>query len=203
MEPYLAASERNAIAAFADTAASELNAEIAKMGANICDPQHGIAYRIKSEDSIRRKLQGRKSTVSAPMELCDIVGIRVLCTCRNQVGAALEAVKSWEVRMELGRKSQKEYLQSAGEAGYSATHIHFLLQNERRLSLPKPVTVEVQVTTWLQHLHGMITHEMWYKRGDSEKTRPIKSKLERFAEQIMELEDEVSELLMPEGNSAR
>lgn len=127
------------------------------------NPIESIHTRIKSEESIVRKLKSRNLEVSIPsMEknLFDIAGVRIVCSFQEDIYTLAHTfLKQDDVRLI----QMKDYIQNPKPNGYRSLHliveIPIFLADEKRW-----VKVEVQFRTIAMDFWASLEHKLRYKK---------------------------------------
>ncbi len=127
------------------------------------NPIESIHTRIKSEESIVRKLKTRNLEVSiASMEenLFDIAGVRIVCSFQEDIYTLAHTfLKQDDVKLI----QMKDYIQNPKANGYRSLHliveIPIFLANEK-----KWVKVEVQFRTIAMDFWASLEHKLRYKK---------------------------------------
>lgn len=153
--------QRSAIEALASRLACELRGALADVPV---DTQHGVSYRVKLDSAIERKAERKR--LSSWRELNDLIGLRVVVLRLDAIPRARDAVLRWAHASHLTVAAEDDRFTHPGLGGYRALHID-LLGCGPGLHDGQAVGIEVQITTWLQHLHAMISHAAYYVEGHS------------------------------------
>ena len=114
-----------------------------------------IDFRIKSTESIACKLKkkGHAATVeNAERYLNDLAGIRVVCSCEEEVYKLGEYLCAREDLVVLRRK---DYIKNPKENGYQSLHLILEVQG---------ICVEIQIRTKAMHSWAQIDHKRFYKK---------------------------------------
>lgn len=128
------------------------------------NPIENIKTRIKSPESIRRKL-ARKGvtplTLAAIEEnLNDVAGIRVICSFIDDIYMLAECLTSQD---DITLLEYKDYIRNPKENGYRSLHliveVPIFLQNEKR-----NMKVEVQLRTIAMEFWANLEHRLRYKK---------------------------------------
>ena len=142
-------------AEFAHQAASGLSAMLCGLETNLIPEHGGICWRIKTPDAIAAKVRAR------PVN--DFIGIRVLVRHSGILADALQRIAAWAPQYCLEEKLSQDKYATPARGGYRAFHVDYEFYHDNRWGLPKEVTVELQLTTWMQNLHSEISHRLLYK----------------------------------------
>lgn len=162
----------------------------ARFGVNrspMVDPHHGIAWRIKSESAVQAKLR-RRGGMGA---INDFIGIRILATHIGLLEKVEQKLSQWESDVGLQRLMRKSLFETPDESGYRAIHLDYRLVAPSTFGLPPTATVEVQLTTWLQHLHGSQSHSLFYKTTGSDRLMAAAA-LRAMSDQLHEVDKEIA-----------
>lgn len=127
------------------------------------NPIEAIDTRIKSEDSIVRKLKKRSLplTLEAMEEnITDIAGIRIVCSFQEDIySLAHTFLKQDDVKLIL----MKDYIQNPKSNGYRS--LHFIVEVPIFLADEKKwVKVEVQFRTIAMDFWASLEHKLRYKK---------------------------------------
>jgi putative GTP pyrophosphokinase len=128
---------------------------------------HSVEFRVKSEESIQRKLLLKPDRYGRLEELHDLLGIRVTTYFLNDVKKAAEAVES-EFMVDKANSVNKLAAAAPDRFGYAA--IHYVAElGESRTGLPEysafaGQVFELQVRSILQHAWAEMQHDLGYKQ---------------------------------------
>jgi ppGpp synthetase/RelA/SpoT-type nucleotidyltranferase len=147
-------------------------------------PQHGLSYRVKLDSAIARKTE--RKNLSSWMDLNDLIGLRVIVRSMDAIPRAREAVIRWAHASHLTVIDEDDRFTSPGLGGYRAVHLD-LLGAAPDVGGGQPLGIEVQITTWLQHFHGMLSHDRYYV-GDHPRASSDLAWLERLSRLIHRLD---------------
>lgn len=127
------------------------------------NPINSIKTRLKRLPSIVEKLERLNLPMSletVERELCDIAGVRVICTFLDDVYTLAEAILKQD-DVTLIRK--KDYIKNPKGNGYRSLHlivgIPIFLAKEKRM-----MKVEVQLRTIAMDCWASLEHQMRYKK---------------------------------------
>ena len=157
-------------------------------------PIHHIEYRIKSLDSIEKKLKRRGYELTIDniyAHIQDVAGIRVICNYLDDIyylRSLLTRSESYHVIRE------SDYIKEPKPSGYRSLHliisVPIFLQNEKR-----NVKVEVQLRTIAMEFWANLEHQMRYKKELSpELLEKISTELGACAETSAELDLRMQEI---------
>ena len=126
------------------------------------NPIEGIKTRVKSYDSILRKI--RRKNIPMTMEgieenIRDIAGVRVICSFPDDI---YELAESFLRQDDITLVERKDYIKNPKESGYRSLHlivqVPIFLQNTKKL-----VYVEVQFRTIAMDFWASLEHKIYYK----------------------------------------
>lgn len=143
------------------------------------NPIEGIKTRVKSYDSILRKI--RRKNIPMTLEgieenIRDIAGVRVICSFPDDI---YELAESFLRQDDITLIERKDYIKNPKESGYRSLHliieIPIFLENEKR-----PMKVEVQLRTIAMDFWASLEHKVRYKKNIPE------SETERLAKELQD-----------------
>ena len=146
------------------------------------NPIEGIKTRVKSYDSILRKI--RRKNIPMTMEgieenIRDIAGVRVICSFPDDI---YELAESFLRQDDITLVERKDYIKNPKESGYRSLHlivqVPIFLQNTKKL-----VYVEVQFRTIAMDFWASLDHKLKYKHSLSN-PEEISRELKECAESI-------------------
>ena len=154
-------------------------------------PIHSIQQRIKTKQSISKKLQLKGFEVSAESareNLTDIAGIRVICYFEQDI---YEVVTSIKKQADYIIVKETDYVKKPKENGYKSYHVVLgvpIYRNEKMEYYP----VEIQIRTLSMDLWASMEHRICYK-VDSDKTVPddVRNMLKIYAQGLEEMEQDM------------
>ena len=158
------------------------------------NPIETIKARIKSVDSIVRKLQSRGLSFNADSierELNDVAGIRVICSFPEDVYKLADALLKQD---DITLIQRKDYIDSPKDNGYRSLHlivqVPIFLAEEKRL-----MRVEVQLRTIAMDFWASLEHQMKYKKNiPAHKVTDLTAELKQCAEQSALLDKKMEEI---------
>ncbi len=128
------------------------------------NPISFIKTRIKSPDSIIRKLKSRNleiSLESISANLHDVAGIRVICAFIDDI---YEVARMLTVQDDVTVLATKDYIQNPKPNGYRS--LHLIVEIPVFLSDRKqPMQVEVQIRTIAMDFWASLDHQLRYKKN--------------------------------------
>lgn len=151
------------------------------------NPIENVKSRIKSEDSITKKLKAKNLPLTfnaMTTNLMDIAGVRIICPFIQDVYHV--------ARMLLGQKDielieAKDYIKSPKDNGYRSLHLIVLVTVTFSEQI-KQIPVEIQIRTIAMNFWASTEHQLRYKK-DREFTLEAQAKLKECAD-LMALADE-------------
>ena len=126
------------------------------------NPIHHIESRLKSIQSMMEKLSRKHFTVSmqsAVENLCDIAGIRVICSYVQDVYTVARLLTSQD---DVKLVEMRDYIRMPKANGYRSLHLIVeipVFLHEGRMMIP----VEVQIRTIAMDFWASLEHSMRYK----------------------------------------
>lgn len=151
-------------------------------------PIHNIQQRIKSKDSIIKKLQEKKQLVSvetARDELIDIAGIRVICYFENDIYSVVNAIRKQTGILVI---RERDYVKKPKKNGYKSYHI-VLGVPIYTLEETQYYPVEVQIRTISMDFWASMEHRICYKNGCSEEApEEIREIMKSYADELKKIE---------------
>ena len=152
------------------------------------NPIEGIKTRVKSYDSILRKI--RRKNIPMTLEgieenIRDIAGVRVICSFPDDI---YELAESFLRQDDITLIERKDYIKNPKESGYRSLHlivqVPIFLQNTKKL-----VYVEVQFRTIAMDFWASLEHKLQYKKNIPEsQSKFLKDELYDCAQQSAALD---------------
>ncbi len=146
------------------------------------DPIEYISSRIKSEESMKEKLERKNLPItleSALTKVYDAVGIRIICSYIDDVYEIVDMLKKYN---DLKVIKEKDYIKNPKENGYRSYHIVFQLLLDIAGEI-KPVFFEIQIRTIAMDFWSNLEHQIKYKK-DIKNQEIIVKELKRCADDI-------------------
>ena len=158
------------------------------------NPIEGIKTRIKSYDSLLRKIRKKDIplTLTAIEEnIQDIAGVRVICSFPDDI---YELAESFLKQDDITLIEKKDYIKNPKPSGYRSLHlivkVPIFLQNTKKL-----VTVEVQLRTIAMDFWASLEHKMRYKKNISpEQVKFLQEELSDCAVQSAALDERMQNI---------
>ena len=127
---------------------------------------HTIDYRVKAEESAKRKIDTADSEYGGYEELHDLLGLRITCYFTDEVERVAEIIDKQFLSDPKKSEDKKDKL-GPKEFGYRSVHrVAWLVDERTRLveyARFKDRRFEVQIRTVLQHAWAEIEHDLGYK----------------------------------------
>jgi len=148
------------------------------------DPIASFQARIKSADSMRKKLAHQNLPVTADSALGDVwdaAGVRLVCPFVQNIDQTVELIRSIP---GVQIKAEKDYIRSPKPNGYRSYHM--ILSFPLRFlgnDIHDPVWLEVQLRTIAMDCWANIEHQLKYKQ-DIPNQELIVQELKRCADEI-------------------
>jgi len=146
------------------------------------DPIEYIKSRVKSEDSIKEKLQRKGIEVNlenALTKIYDAAGIRIICTFVDDVYDVAEMIKKYD---DIEVIKEKDYIKNPKENGYRSYHLVISVPLNIAGEIQQ-VYLEIQIRTIAMDFWSSLEHQMKYKKN-IENQGMIVEELKKCAEQI-------------------
>ncbi|MDO4491680.1 MAG: GTP pyrophosphokinase [Lachnospiraceae bacterium] len=141
-----------------------------------------IIWRIKSPDSIVRKLQRKGLDVSlecAKKSLNDLVGIRIICSFQDDVYRMAKAIKKMT---DFKIVKEKNYIANPKASGYRSIHLIGSVQNGEG-----DITVEIQIRSVAMNYWAILDHQLCYK-NEKKEVEFIRKELKDYAVAIAKID---------------
>ena len=146
------------------------------------DPIEYIKSRVKSEDSMKEKLQRKGLEVNlenALSKIYDEAGIRIICTFVDDVYDVAEMIKKYD---DIEVIKEKDYIKNPKQNGYRSYHLVISVPLNIAGEIHK-VYLEIQIRTIAMDFWSSLEHQMKYKKNIKDQAM-IVEELKRCAEQI-------------------
>ena len=172
------------------------------------NPIEGIKTRVKSYDSILRKI--RRKNIPMTLEgieenIRDIAGVRVICSFPDDI---YELAESFLRQDDITLIERKDYIKNPKESGYRSLHlivqVPIFLQNTKKL-----VYVEVQFRTIAMDFWASLEHKIYYKfEGNapdyiSRDLRECAKMVSELDEKMLQLNEAIQECILKESDRER
>ena len=157
------------------------------------NPIEGIKTRIKSYDSIVRKIRRKNipmSLTAIEENIKDIAGVRVICSFPEDI---YELADSFLRQDDIVLIEKKDYIKNPKPSGYRSLHlivqVPIFLQKNKKM-----VNVEVQFRTIAMDFWASLEHKIYYKfEGNAPDyiSREFRYKKDIPADQAQQLQEEL------------
>jgi len=164
----------------------QLNEVLRAQGVEI----NSIERRVKTEKSLRGKLEIKGGKYNTINDVTDLVGIRVITYYTDDVDKVAAIVKSL-FKVDWENSVDKRKLHKLDSFGYNSLHYICHLKNEE--GELKDIPFEIQMRTALQHVWSAIEHDIGYK-GAVKLPPEFRRQFSRLAGMLELADDEFSRL---------
>ena len=158
------------------------------------NPIETIKSRIKSPDSIAKKLEKRKQPVtfeSMINNLNDIAGVRVICPYISDIYNVRDMLLK---QPDITLIKETDYIQNPKDSGYRS--LHLVIEIPVYLSKTEHnVRVEIQLRTIAMDFWASLEHQLHYK-NEADVPDSIRRELFRVAETIAMTDREMEEIAL-------
>lgn len=141
-----------------------------------------ISFRIKSADSIYKKLIHKKFPVevrSVKEKLVDLAGVRIVCAFLDDVYCIGDRIQEIE---DLEVVDVRDYIAKPKKSGYQSLHI--IVKSPIVHGSDERFLVEIQIRTVAMHFWAKLDHQLAYKMVQSKEADKIRKELKVHAEEI-------------------
>jgi ppGpp synthetase/RelA/SpoT-type nucleotidyltranferase len=152
---------------FADSALAEIRDRLTALFPVGVDRSHGVSARIKTRESLIRK-QSRPRTDDSRDALNDVIGMRLIVTHQGLLKEVARLLPGWAADWELSQVKWDDRVEHPDKSGYRALHVDYRPRLDNTWQLPNGMGVELQVTTWLMHLHANVSRELAYPTAQAD-----------------------------------
>ncbi len=164
----------------------QLNEVLRAQGVEI----NSIERRVKTEKSLRGKLEIKGEKYNTINDVTDLVGIRVITYYTDDVDKVAAIVKNL-FKVDWENSVDKRKLHKLDSFGYNSLHYICHLRNEE--GELKNIPFEIQMRTALQHVWSAIEHDIGYK-GAVKLPPEFRRQFSRLAGMMELADDEFSRL---------
>ena len=168
------------------------------------NPIEHVKTRIKSYESIARKLEEKEkqvSVINAKQYLNDIAGVRIICAFTSDIYGILETLIH---QTDIQILEIKDYIKKPKASGYQSLHI--LVDVAVQLSdCVEHVPVEVQIRTMAMDYWATLEHKLRYKYFDqapvhiSEELKKCASIIKALDRKMMAIKEEIDQYDMKDN----
>lgn len=141
------------------TASSLLENELKQSGIMVFQ----LSHRLKTEESLRGKLEKKGDKYESALDLTDLLGIRVICYFADDVDRIAEKIEGLFV-IDRENSIDKRKVLEADQFGYLSLHYICQLSPEQAGTEDLcRIRFEIQIRSVLQHVWAEINHDIGYK----------------------------------------
>ncbi len=128
-------------------------------------PTHQITKRIKTKESLSRKIDAKNWKYNDISDITDICWIRIITYFDSDVEKISKVIEK-EFKIDWENSIDKR-ISKSNQFWYKSLHYVVSLNNER-VTLPEYskyhwLKIEIQIRSVLQHAWAEIEHDLWYK----------------------------------------
>ena len=122
-----------------------------------------MSHRLKTEDSLRGKLEKKGDKYDSALDLTDLLGVRVICYFADDVDRIAETIEGLFI-VDRENSVDKRRLLEDDQFGYMSLHYicHLSPEQTDAEDLWK-IRFEIQIRSVLQHAWAEINHDIGYK----------------------------------------
>lgn len=156
-------------------------------------PIENIKYRIKSPNSIIKKLESKNLPItyeSIVENINDVAGIRIVCSFLDNIYTVFNYLQEQE---DLEIINVKDYVENPKPNGYRSVHV-ILRAPVGFKDLEERVTIEIQIRTVAMDFWATLEHKLIYKSVFSENVSVIRNELNHCGKVINELDERMIKL---------
>lgn len=155
-------------------------------------PVEHMKSRLKSKESIIKKLKKKKVTITAKnikKHVHDIVGFRIVCSFLSDVYDMVNIIKSSK---NLKILEENDYIKNPKSSGYSSYHLNILipLYLEEKIDY---VEAEIQIRTLAMDFFASLEHKLQYKLPENIPVY-LKRELYSCSEEVKNLDTKMQHL---------
>lgn len=151
---------------------------------------HSITSRLKTRESLRRKISREDCTYQKLSDISDIAGVRIITYFEDEVDIIAKIIEK-EFKIDVKESVDKRQMLDPDRFGYVSLHyVANLLDSRLQLTEYRrflDLRVEIQIRSILQHAWAEIEHDLGYKIEISV-PKVIKRRFSRLAG-LLELAD--------------
>jgi ppGpp synthetase/RelA/SpoT-type nucleotidyltranferase len=147
---------------------------------------HSVTVRLKTRESLERKLARPDRTYARLWDVTDLIGVRIIAYFEDGVERVARRIEA-ALPVDFMHSIDKRRRRDAGGFGYSSLHYVCAL-DDGTAGLGRDARFEIQVRTVLEHAWAEIEHDLGYKTVDTVPAT-LRRRLNRLAG-ILELADQ-------------
>ena len=160
-----------------------------KEGRTVADE---LTYRIKTSESIEKKLRRKKYEISlntAVSKINDIAGVRCVCAYIDDLYLLEKLLKKQE---KIRVIKEKDFIKKPKKSGYRSLHLIIEVPVESKKGIIYRKT-EVQFRTQVMHLWARLDHNSMYK-SENKENRKLRKMLKACARLGNEMDQKLCEV---------
>lgn len=119
-------------------------------------------FRIKTKESLSKKISDKGRKYQRLSDITDIVGVRIVTFMEDQVDIVAEKIKGFFVVDEKNTIDKRKALDPRS-FGYMSLHYVVSFPLEEKYKKFKGIRFEIQIRSLLQHTWATIEHDLGYK----------------------------------------
>ena len=129
-----------------------------------CDIQvTSITHRVKSEESLKRKLILKDGKYETLNDITDILGVRIITMYSDEVDKVARLLETYFV---VDRENTVDKRKTLGVREFGYQSLHYICSLPKDRNFPSNMTdkkFEIQIRTEMQHIWSEINHDIGYK----------------------------------------
>ncbi|HSS33653.1 MAG TPA: hypothetical protein VLL27_10265 [Solirubrobacterales bacterium] len=157
---------------------------------------HSVTHRIKTGESVERKLGGTDSKANSLDEIHDLLGLRIITFFPDEVDVVAEVIKD-EFEIDTANSVDKRAVLDPDRFGYLSLHYVASLSDSRAALTENAKfqgrKFEIQIRSILQHAWAEIEHDLGY-HGPAAIPETVRRRFSRLAG-LLEIADDEFERL--------
>lgn len=127
-------------------------------------PVHFVSGRVKSVESLRRKLARPDRTYARLWDVTDLVGLRISTYFEDTIEDVARLIEH-AYRVDFANSTDKLRFTDHGKFGYRS--LHYVCAAPDSTAIDPAFRFEIQVRTVLQHAWAEVEHDLGYKTEDT------------------------------------
>ena len=121
---------------------------------------HFVSSRLKSDDSLKKKLARPDKTYRRLWDVTDVVGLRVATYFEDSIE---EVARLVEERFAVDYRHSVDKLRARDHGSFGYRSVHYVCAFPSSLGVSAEARFEIQIRTALQHAWAEIEHDLGYK----------------------------------------
>jgi len=146
---------------------------------------HFVSWRLKSKESLKRKLALPDKTYRCLWDVTDLVGLRVVTYFEDTID---EVARLVEDRLQVDLRNSTDRLHFADSRQFGYRSLHYVCAPPAAWSPHPDLRFEIQIRTALQHAWAEVEHDLGYK-ADEAVPEIIRRRFSRIAS-VLEIADQ-------------